>query len=181
MNRPNEQLETASAALRARLLAVARRRVAADTAEDVVQRAMTVILQHGGTNASVEPTAGVDGLPPLPWCLQVLRNTIGNLYQRQRTEQIVERGRSSEDTEASGPTPLQALESKEATRAIEEALDRLGESDLPCARYLRALADGTSPHLLAQREELSEPVLYRRVYRCRAKLRVILLEKGLLP
>lgn len=169
--------------LRARLLAVARRRVDPEAAEDVVQRAMMVIVERGSSldGEGLDEIAGAPGLPPLAWCLTVLRNIIGNVYQRQRTEGVIDRGALLTEVESSHPTPLQALESAEAARAIEGALAALDTDGASCGRYLRALADGLSPRSLADQEGLSEAVLYRRVYRCRAKMREILLEKGLLP
>ncbi|MEZ4388181.1 MAG: sigma factor [Candidatus Krumholzibacteriia bacterium] len=64
--------------LRVRFLALAKRRVQPDHAEDVVQEALGVVLRK------------LPDLPPdrglLVWSLTVLRNVIGNHYQARRRD-----------------------------------------------------------------------------------------------
>ena len=50
--------------------------------------------------------------------------------------------------------------------------------DRDCARYLQRLFDGVAPGELARQEGLEEAALYRRVYRCRIKLRTLLARRG---
>ena len=171
---PGTSFECDLALLRERFLSVARRRVDAEALEDIVQRALQVVVENAGD-------APVKHLPALAWCFQVLRNTIGNYYQKRRTDRRIERGTAMHDAQSGLPTPLEALEASEASAAIHAALDALGAGDATCGRYLARLMEGTSPRALAVDEGLIEAVLYRRVYRCRAKLRQILLEKGVLP
>jgi DNA-directed RNA polymerase specialized sigma24 family protein len=122
----------------------------------------------------------VQGRPPLAWCFQVLRHRIGNHYKHTR----VRSGHVALDPEsprlAAPATPLESLAAADAVRAIERALDQLGRDDAPCGRYLRTLAAGQAPRTLAAREGVAEAVLYRRVYRCRQKLRALLADAGVL-
>src|SRR5262245_49905151 len=94
--------------LRAALLRVTRRRVRGDAAEDLVQDAMAIILRRGLRSGSFDT---VDGLPPLVWSLRVMRNVIGNYYQKQRTQfrEAVETLEGQEDADP-GLTPLESVE-----------------------------------------------------------------------
>jgi RNA polymerase sigma factor (sigma-70 family) len=163
--------------LRARFLAVARRRVPPSAAEDVVQETLRILVEKGVREAgSLAP----GGTPALAYGFRVLRNVIGNHYQRER---VRERSRAPAE-EAAGaadrePTPLEALASGEAVRIVREALQAMDATDAPCARYLGRLLEGRTPRDLALEEGLEEAILYRRVYRCRRKLRVLLERRGL--
>ncbi len=165
--------------LRNQLVEVARRRVPEEDVEDVVQDALRVIHERGD---SLPTERQVDGRPPVAWCFQVLRFTISNLYRRQRTRRSSLDPRVDPDT-VSAVTPagtaLESLESEEALELIEAALDQLASDDVQCGRYLDRLLDGIAPRELAKREGLDEPILYRRVYRCRQKLRALLARKGI--
>jgi DNA-directed RNA polymerase specialized sigma24 family protein len=164
------------ARLRERLLAVASRRVPAEAVEDVVQDALRVIVER----KVPETGAMIDDLPGLAWCFQVLRNTIGNYYQKARTRRTWRERESTRAPEPAAPTPLDALESADATRTILAAIQAMrGDAD-SCGRYLECLAQGTSPADLARSEGVEPAVLYRRIYRCRHKLRVVLIERGIL-
>ena len=131
---------------------------------------------------SPEAGADVDGLPPLAWCFQVLRNVIGNFYQRERTraEADPEAEREATYGAASRPTPLEALESRDSERIIREGVDELAATDKNCGRYLHLVLAGEDPATIARREVVPAASLYRRLYRCRQKLRSILEEKGML-
>lgn len=164
------------AQLRRRMVAVAARRVPAADVEDVVQDALRVVAERGvGEDAAVS----VEGLPGLAWCFQVLRNTIGNYYQKSRTRRaLLDRAESAARHAADPPVPLDSLEANDAARAILEAIESFGPGD--CRRYLASLAGGTSPAELAHAERIEAPVLYRRIYRCRHRLRAALIERGIL-
>ena len=58
---------------------IATRRVAADDVDDVVQEALRIVVQKSSGSGSFEE------LPPIAWSMQVLRNTVGNYYKRERT------------------------------------------------------------------------------------------------
>jgi DNA-directed RNA polymerase specialized sigma24 family protein len=165
--------------LRHRFVAVARRRVPAEAVEDVVQEALAVVFEKG---IKIPASGPVEGLPPLAWCFQVLRNVLGNFYQKART-----RAGTTSDAEvdtldaADGrPTPLESLQSKEAASLIRDGLRELARIDEVCCRYLQRLLDGLAPADLAAEEDIGAAVLYRRVYRCRGKLRDILESRGVL-
>jgi RNA polymerase sigma factor (sigma-70 family) len=175
--------------LRARFLAITARRVPAAVVEDLVQEALMIVVQRGGrTGAALGPQAphAIDGLPPLAWCFQVLRNTIGNWYQRERTRRSAADPSSLAHEQlrhASAPerslTPLEALEQSETDKVVGEALRELAATSDSCGRYLRSIADGEKPASIARREGLEESVLYRRIYRCREKLRELLAARGI--
>jgi DNA-directed RNA polymerase specialized sigma24 family protein len=153
------------AELRQRFVEVARRRVPEDAVEDLVQEAMAVVFAKG--------RAGSAGAPPLPWCFQVLRNVIGNHYQKRRTR---ERAVLPRD-ERTPPTPLDAFERGEVDRLLREAIDELGARDPACGDLLRrALDEDARPAAPG-----APSTGYVRAFRCRQKLKAILLRRGVLP
>jgi len=160
------------AQLRERFLALARRRVPDDAAEDLVQEALRIIHEKSASGEE----------PQLAWCFQVLRNVIGNFYQRQRTRAAAdpEEARDAVLADAPRPSPLEALEARDSERVIGEAVDELAATDGSCARYVRALLAGLDPATIARGDEVPAAILYRRLYRCRRKLRVILERRGVL-
>jgi DNA-directed RNA polymerase specialized sigma24 family protein len=163
------------ALLRERLVQVARRRVATDAVEDIVQDAMRIIVERG----VVRPGAmAPDGQPGLAWCFQVLRNVIGNHYQKERTRRRRIAAGEGVDAPDAAPGPLVALESADSTRVVLACLEQLGRVDASCAKRLRALAEGQAPGDLARAEAVEEAAFYRRLYRCRLKLRELLAAQG---
>jgi RNA polymerase sigma factor (sigma-70 family) len=161
------------AALRRRFQDVAGRRVSRDAVEDVVQDALRVVVEH------LRAEEGPATRPSLAWCFQTLRNVIGDHYRRDRRA----RGRRADLAEGavitgSDPDPIEALAAAEVVARVLEALETMASRDGACARYLRQLGAGIRPAELARDERVSEAVLYRRVYRCRQKLRALLEEKG---
>jgi RNA polymerase sigma factor (sigma-70 family) len=165
--------------LRERLLEITARRVPPGVAEDLVQEALSVVLQRGVRAGSFDT---VDGLPPLAWSLQVMRNTIGNYYQKARTlSRHVQPLADHDEVPHGDPTPLDALELDESAGLIRETLEDLGGQDGQCGRYLTRLLDGLSPADLARSEGVEAAAFYRRLYRCRQKFRLLLMEKGVFP
>jgi DNA-directed RNA polymerase specialized sigma24 family protein len=162
--------------VRARLAGLARRRVAADAVEDVVQDALRVIVERGLDSPGALADAGEPGLA---WCFRVLRNVIGNHYQKERVQaRRRDGGERAEAAHHPDPSPLESLASADSVRLVESCLAGMESTDPACARYLRRLGQGFSPRELAGEERLDEAVLYRRVYRCRIKLRALLEAKG---
>lgn len=161
--------------LRGRFESLARRRVAPDAVDDVVQDAMSIVIERGFTADRREQ---LDGLPPLAWCFQVLRNIIGNHYQKNRK---LSRETNIDDYPVlnDGMTPLEALEEADFAESISGAIAHLADHHPNCGRYLRKLTAGALPAEIAREEKLAAPVLYRRLYRCRAKLKEILEERGI--
>lgn len=148
---------------------MARRRVADEAVDDVIQDALRVVYEKGWAH----------GAPELSWCFQVLRNTIGNHYQKRR---VRERDVPADAHRAPAePTPLEALENNESASLIRDCLRTLRRTDAPCAERIERLLEGVSPAEIAVAEDVPAAVLYRRMYRCRAKLRVLLHAKGVLP
>ena len=161
--------------LRERFVSITRRRVAPDAVEDIVQDAMRVVIERGLSG----PGSMETGEPALAWCFQVLRNVIGNHYQKERVRQR-RTGPDVDDLDPHdpAPAPLEALASDEALRVVGDCLAEMAASDAGCARYLRRLVEGLAPRDLAREEDVTEAVLYRRVYRCRLKLRERLERRG---
>lgn len=161
--------------LRERFVSVAVRRVEPDSVEDVVQDALRIVHEKTG----VAPGALVDGQPALAWCFQVLRNAVGNHYQRRREHANVPVETLS--LVHPGPTPLEYLEREERRRLVHDALAELARRADRCADYLRRTVAGESPAAIAAAEHLEPAVLYRRLYRCREQLREILKSWGVRP
>lgn len=147
-----------------------------------------VIVEKGvraGAAAAFGVAGATDDLPPLAWCFQVLRNTIGNWYQRERTRRAAADPMSIAHDQlraATAPgqplTPLEALERSETASLLGEALRALAAGSESCGRYLRGIGDGQKPAAIARREGVEEAALYRRIYRCREKLRALLAARG---
>jgi DNA-directed RNA polymerase specialized sigma24 family protein len=151
--------------LRARFTEIAARRVDPAAVDDIVQDALGVILEKS------------DGKPKLEWCFQVLRNVIGNWYRREKTRRrfVVSDPEGEADAATAEVTALEALESQEAVAILRSGVAALGE---PCSGYLAGLMGGATPAHVAEGEGLEAAVFYRRLYRCRQKLREWLKLKG---
>lgn len=175
--------------LRARFIDVARARVSEGAVEDVVQDAMAIIYQK-----AVARDSAVAWAPPaLPWCFQVLRNVVGNHYQRERTRLGGERpGSALHDgvhaftARQDNPTPMEALERSERARVLREAIQELaGQDDFCGNHFLEMLGDrGGSPAGPTSARDVrgaSASTPYVRLFRCREKLRKILTRRGYLP
>jgi len=171
--------------LRERFLAIAKRRVREADCEGVVQDALHITLAKYRGRASTSGT--------LPWGLAVLRNVIGNYYQRQRAREPQEplddelaAGGGSRDLD-----PLGALLAEERLAGIARGLERLARERPRCAelfrRILDCLADGGTPAEVSRRAlarmaevtpEATANAVYVMLHRCRARLREILREDG---
>jgi RNA polymerase sigma factor (sigma-70 family) len=161
--------------LRRRMVDITGRRVPADDAEDLVQNAMRVIVEKGGALGAGDE---IDGRPRIGWCLQVLRNVIGNYYRRSETRKKMIAG--SIEPERLGSL-LESQSSQERIKMIEDGLAELTAADSNCGRYLTRMADEIPAREIARDEGIEPHALYQRLYRCRAKLREILRRKGVLP
>ncbi len=187
-----EQTEQARLGLlRERFMEVALRRVPADVAEDLVQEALLVVVARGreagfGPSAASAGAAGPaaalvteegQALPPLAWSFQVLRNVIGNWYQRRETRERWISSAPAPEVPGAG-TPLEALEESDALSRLERALRLLADNDPACGRYLRRIVEGAEPSDIAREERVDPAAFYRRLYRCRGKLRELLEQEG---
>lgn len=185
--------DTWLAQLRARFVDVTRGRVAEGSVEDVVQDALAIIHEEGGGKAG----GGLAWSPPaLPWCFRVLRNVIGNHYQRERTR--LRAARPGSETHAAveeftarrlNPTPVESLESRERTRLLQEAVAELASQDDFCGKHFVELLNGptiepSASHdrsAMTSADRVANSTPYVRLFRCREKLRRILVRRGYLP
>ena len=171
--------------LRVRFLAVAKRRVRTDL-EDVVQDSLRVIhAKYRETGSQVRI---------LTWAMVVLRNVIGNYYQKRR---MLDRGEPFEDRVhaakvAGSPTrsPLENSEGPgESTQRVLAAIGILARRHPRCGllfrRILERLAEGgsqrdisgaASDQLERDLDGLSRNALYVALHRCRNRLRGIMRE-----
>ncbi len=148
--------------LRQRFSEIAARRVPESAVDDVVQDALSIVLVKGGTQ------------PPLPWSFTVLRNVIGNYYQKRRGHQSLDGVEVQDDR----PDALAALTTDERHRTIRTAVDELRQERPDCAGWLWSLAQGIKAGQLADRAQLDRDAFYRKIYRCRQQLAAILRRKG---
>lgn len=153
---------------------LASRRVDEADVEDVVQEAMRVIAEKG-IDRGAEP---VGDAMSMAWCFQVLRNTIGNHYQRQKTRQRWTETDTDVVERAQNPRVIEAMDSETTLALIEGALGEMLQSDPKCAGYLSRLVDGARAGDIADGESIERATFYRRLYRCRQKLRELLTAKG---
>jgi RNA polymerase sigma factor (sigma-70 family) len=146
--------------LRARLLVLARFRIP-EAAEDTVHETLLVVHQH------LEECDTVDSL--LAFSHQVLRNKIGNLYQR--------RYRRGHDALQEGDAVYwiqDEIEHEELERIILESIDRLRETFPVCGEILSSLYFGLEPTEISSKLGISKSNLKTRTFRCRQALRDLL-------
>ncbi|MCK4304274.1 MAG: hypothetical protein KAY24_08535 [Candidatus Eisenbacteria sp.] len=173
--------------LRVRLLDVAKRRVRRDDLEDVVQEALRIVHTKHATRAV--------GRGMLVWSMAVLRNVIGNYYQKRekldRGEPFDERFHGTLDVSRARCHGIPGDNGPEgAAERILEAISLLARRNPRCGvlfrRIMESLAVGGSPREISQRamdllgqdfEEMSRSGLYVALHRCRNRLREILHER----
>ncbi|MEN8005915.1 MAG: RNA polymerase sigma factor [Candidatus Krumholzibacteriota bacterium] len=166
--------------LRVRFLSLAKRRVQADHAEDVVQDALGIVFDRYG---EIKQGTGI-----LVWGLTVLRNVIGNHYQA--------RGRERERLDFVEELPLDAGSEEdylgetmlaETTAALMAAIAEMGRRFPRCARIFHGLLDslekGGSPNQVSSRAlqmvqkeypKMNRGSFYTNLHRCRAHLRTLM-------
>lgn len=167
-------------ALRVRFLPIAKRRVQADQAEDLVQDTLRIVFDRYGSRN--------EGQGILVWGLAVLRNVIGNHYQsrdreRDRLSFVDELPRDAADR----TDPFADLELADTRRLLVEGIARLAERFPRCGRIfhhlLTSLEKGGGPQevssrtlALVQKEDpgMNRGRFYTALHRCRAQLREVL-------
>ncbi len=159
--------------LRQRFMEITARRVPQEAVEDIVQDALKIILVKGPTEAKAEGRTD----PPLRWSYNVLRNVIGNWYQKRRHHEGVD----SLELEDDRPDALASLTADERAKTIRTAVDELRLKRPDCADWLWSMAQGIKAGVLAAQARIDQAAFYRRVYRCRKLLAEILLQKGVTP
>ncbi len=165
--------------LRVRFLSIAKRRVRADDLEDVVQDALrTVHGKYGQRQAA--PTM-------LTWSLAVLRNVIGNYYQRRQRRNGAEAFDEQRHVSVESAAAQAVVAGEETVAEALEAIARLARTDARCAimfrRILESLELGGVPAEVSRRAmasmraefgDVSRGALYVALHRCRRRLREIL-------
>jgi len=154
------------ALLRARFTEVASRRVMSEDVEKVVTQAMRAVI-----DSDIAP--GVDsiqGSPPVAWCFQVLRNTIGRYYREADA-----RARRLSQGERATPTalarPIECVDSHEVLNLVQTALEAMGGSDAHCALFFNRFVEGAHPHEIIAEDDLDPVAFHRYLFGCRRKLR----------
>ncbi len=153
--------------LRLRFTEIAARRVDPAAVEDVVQDALRVVFEKAG-----------DDRPRIDWCFQVLRNVVGNHYRREHTRRrfVVADPEGELGSRVEGPDILEALEGQQLVDLLRSGVSKLGS---PCSEYLGQLMEESTPATVASEVGLTPEVFYRRLYRCRQKLRTWLRQRGI--
>ena len=159
--------------LRQRFAEVASRRVPVDAVEDLVHDALGIVLAKGPAEAQKQGREH----PPLRWSFNVLRNVIGNYYQKRRSHETVE----DHDFQDDRPDVLAVLTQEERSQSIRSALDELRQSRPHCAGWLWSLAQGIKAGVLAEQSRIQYEAFYRKIYRCRKMLAEILQRRGVSP
>jgi DNA-directed RNA polymerase specialized sigma24 family protein len=175
--------------LRARLLRVAKQRVREDDAPDVVQDALRIVL--------LKYRARGDQAGILPWSLTVLRNVIGNYYQKadHRKDWIslehVPSGflARAGEVAAREADPGNDRAQRQLVERLAAAIRNLSRSHPRCGTIFRAILEsldaGGSPREISARSlekiqqeysDLTRALFYVALHRCRANLRQILAE-----
>lgn len=173
-------------ALRVRFLPLAKRRVQVDHAEDLVQDALRIVFDRYGKRN--------DGPGILVWGLTVLRNVIGNYYQRrERDNQHLSFVDELPLDAGQQPEALTAFERAETRENLLAAIEELAQRFPRCGIIFRHLlssldigggAKAVSSRALAlvQKEDpaMNRGRFYTALHRCRAQLRGVMtrLEEG---
>jgi len=165
--------------LRVRFLQVAKRRLREDDCEDVVQEALQIVLLR---YAERKPQQSI-----LIWSFAVLRNVIGNYYQRRERQM---KNEPFEDRVHSAMTAERGtddfLRSKEVLVGLKKALTTLAQEEPRCGRLfqivLESCDEGGSPVEINRRamkrmrvkyDRMTQGALYVALHRCRRRLREI--------
>lgn len=160
--------------LRVRFLDVAKRRVRDEDCEDLTQDALRIVHAKYGTR---HEKSGI-----LPWAFTILRNVIGNYYQKRERRGVDEKYR--DDVFAGIATEPEAH--FDTGERIVDAVMILSKKHARCGRIFRriieSLADGGSPNEISSRAfqstQSDEPSLtrgnyYTSLHRCRSRLREV--------
>ncbi len=174
-------------ALRVRFLPIAKQRVQADQAEDLVQETLMIVFDRYRERN--------DGPGILVWGLTVLRNVIGNYYQAKDREK--KRLTFVEELPADAACEADFLADTEHTQTLEtllKAMDNLAERFPRCGNIfhhlLSSLELGGSPNEISTRTlglvqkdspDMNRGKFYTALHRCRSQLRGILarMEQGI--
>lgn len=162
------------AMLRERFAEVTARRVVADDVEKVVSEAMRAVI-----DSEIAPgVATIQGSPPLAWCFQVLRNTIGRYF---RDDAVRERRLFLANT--ASPTalsrPVECVGARELLPLVESAVEKMSATEPHCALFFARFVDGAHPHEIIAEDDLDPVAFHRYMFGCRRKLRELLRSQGI--
>ncbi|HXF04944.1 MAG TPA: sigma-70 family RNA polymerase sigma factor [Blastocatellia bacterium] len=151
--------------LRARISALAKYRIGTDY-EDVVQETLMTVYEHLNELRDAEHL--------LMFATKVLRNKIGNFYQKQERQ-----SRYLEGQRRRHPiyNPYELWDLQESVKILAHALDRLGQRRPQCRDLLLGLADGASIEELCEEFDIPPTRIHYRIFRCRRALRSILVNE----
>lgn len=160
--------------LHVRFSQIAKRRVRRDDLDDLVQESLRIVTERFRDREDQRRT--------LPFSLAVLRNVIGNYYQRRKTS---DRGEVLDERRHG----FFLATTEDVSDRVKQALNRLASEAPRCERIFRrileSLAEGGGArevsgrafeNLLADGEEISRSAYYVALHRCRERLRGILAE-----
>lgn len=151
--------------LGARISALAKYRIKKDY-EDVVQETLMTVYEHLSELGDAEHL--------LTFATKVLRNKIGNFYQR-RERQSRYLGGQRRGHHVYNPNELWDLQ--ESIEILSHALDRLGQRRPRCRDLLVGLADGASLEELCEEFDIPRTRIHYQIFRCRRALRSILVNE----
>ena len=159
-------------ALRGRLQAIAKQRLAESLSEDIVQDTLTTVWKKRDALRSADHV--------LPFIFQTLRNKIGNAYlQAERRAEISSSSHHGErGSRQVAMDPESALEGEEFERIVELAIERCAAENETWGAVLRMLRAGHSPAKI--RESLGDipmATVHTRIFRARQRLKQILREE----
>ena len=155
-----ESTERLFAFLRSRLLGLARYRVS-ELAEDMVHETIIIVHKHFTESETLE------GL--IAFANQVLRNKIGNLYQRR-----YRKGHVQLEDDETGYTIDRELEGRELEQILQVSIERLSARHPDCGEILSCLYNGFEPDEISVKMGIPKSRLKVRTFRCRAALRQLI-------
>ena len=158
--------EEVFAFLRARFLTLARYRVQ-QGAEDVVQETLAVVHSHFSELDSLQKVLG--------FANGVLRNKLGNLYQKRDRHKNIWVG--LDDVNEPSYRIEAEVEAGELERIVGESITRLGEKSSKCQAILLRLCQGLDPEEISALLGIPKSTLKIRTFRCRQALKTILVDE----
>lgn len=148
--------------MRERFLSVAKKRIVGASCEDVVQEAMMILMRK------IDEVRGEKHL--LPFAFQILRNCLGNYYQKTRRERQV----IDFNADVSTATRDEPTRNDEWAELVSRAMQHLERDHAKCAGLIRAVLRSAPVSELKQLLNTDEANVYRTLYRCRMRLKTIL-------
>lgn len=156
-------------ALRERLARLAKQRLPEASAEDVVQETLETLWRRRDQLR--------DAGHVLPFVFQVLRNKIGNAYQRLDRQRATERP-ERDCPDNPGPAhahPYRIVAGAQLERILREAIDRCAAEHELWGRVLRFLSEGKSPaEIHSALGDVPMATVHTRIHRARQRLKEIL-------